>query len=825
MTQPNAPVSPVAAAWARMEAASRRFYRASTAPAETQEKEQPIAAIAADRPAPSDRRAALFHEPPLIDAATLPPVDQPNPPRAIDAVIVPPATIHPPLPSSVQSSAAVMAEAGLEEESINWATIDPVMRTVMVEEVNDLVPAIETGLQALMHGDRTQRDEVHRQVHTLKSVVAMAGALGARARIHAIESALEDAENPGARDWQPVTLAWSRVQGILDQLRAGPPAAPSSDVKDLPKSESSDVTPAPMATRAALRIAAEVIDAALASAWTAQHAGWQQAAALREMGDRLRDIERQRRRMESALRSWATAARAMVPEDANADPLGLARYSEIEAMRQRVLDMASELSGQTGALRQRVMQQQAASSGQQRAIHQVQEHLRLARRVPADDINDRLYRVVWQAGHDLGKSVQFMLTGGRTLVDRDLLQRLVAPIEHVLRNAVAHGIESAKMRAARGKPVHGSLSIAFAAGPDRLSVVIEDDGSGLDESRIRAKAEEKGWRQPGDPWTSEDAVEMICRPGFSTAATVNEVAGRGVGMDVVRNEILRLGGAFHLRSRPGRGLTLSMSIPTAEAVVPVLLVQHSGRVWALPAEAVGQVVRLSAEAWTEATATGRWRGLEFHSLLRGWGLPDATRGLVLEITSPDGVWLLGVPALTPVHYVNVQHLGDIWTGARGVLGVVMLDTGGLAPLIDVQRWSAPGPAAPAHDSAWALVVDDSPVARLAAREVVSGLGLRVEEAHDGTEALTVLRTRLPDLMTLDMEMPHMDGLACLRALRAMPGGDRVPVVMVTSRSAERWRAAAAELGVIAYLNKPLDAQELERAWRSLHHAARGAGQS
>ena len=749
-----------------------------------------------------DSAARLLATPPGVEAASAPPhvpevAECPPPPvPQPTAIRIETDHIEPPPALSPESSSSAA-------DAIDWQAVDPALWRVMVEEIGDLTPQIDTGLRAMHRGEAVDRDEVHRLVHTLKSVVAMAGALQARSRIHAIESALEDAESLGGPALAVMLRGWDAVQATLEVLRAGPPAA-------LPDSAAPAAIEPPRPS-AALRVEAAWVDEMLAQTWAAQHAAWKQDASASDLLVQLKAADRLRHQMDAAVRAWSrTIEQTLGPRAARQDPLAIEQYSAAEGSVHRMTDVLAEWSGWLALARAQVARQRTILAEQRRAMTVVRERLRQARRVPADDINDRLYKVAWQAARDLGKSVAFLLRGGRTLVDRDVLQRLVPPIEHILRNALAHGIETPARRCTIGKPEQGRITVTFAADPERLTVSIEDDGAGLDEERIRLKAEARGWRHPQDPWSTAQAVDTISRPGFSTAEAVSEVAGRGVGMDVVRSEVLKLGGTFALTTAPGRGVTITLTVPTAAAVVPVLIARGAGRAWALPTASVAAVCRPSPADWRHAIATGLWQDRPCRGLLSSWGLPESDRGLLVTLNDPSGVWHLGVPALSPVRRLTVQALGAAWAPIRGILGAVLLEGGQIAPVLDVVHGAAIAAPPPHHHTPWALVVDDSALARRVNAESLLSLGLRVRTARDGEEAWAILATETPDLVTMDMEMPRLDGMGCLQRLRARPGGADIPVVMITSRTAPHLQEQAEALGVRGYLNKPVDTAALQR---------------
>jgi chemosensory pili system protein ChpA (sensor histidine kinase/response regulator) len=400
----------------------------------------------------------------------------------------------------------------------------------------------------------------------------------------------------------------------------------------------------------------------------------------------------------------------------------------------------------------------------------------------------------------------------------------------MLRNAVAHGIEAPETRAALGKPEAGAITLALKQEGNEVSITLSDDGAGLDLAGIRARARELGILPPGREASDAQSMQFIFTPGFSTAAELTEVSGRGVGMDVVRSEVTTLGGRVEVSSEAGRGTRFTLYLPLTLAVAQVVLVRSGPRSYALPSAMVEQVRQVKPE---ELKALYEARRVEFrdhvypfHYLPRLLGdtesVPEARRfSPVLLLRS--GLQRAAVHAddLTSNQEVVVKNIGPQLSRVAGIEGATVLGTGQVVLIINpvhlaargelLEAAPAPAPAAPEQPAAAApvvMVVDDSLTVRKITGRLLAREGYQVMTAKDGLDALQQVEETVPDVMLVDIEMPRMDGFDLTKHLRANPRTAAVPVIMITSRTAEKHRAYARELGVNVYLGKPYQEEEL-----------------
>ena len=462
---------------------------------------------------------------------------------------------------------------------------------------------------------------------------------------------------------------------------------------------------------------------------------------------------------------------------------------------------------------------------------ELQLDLMRVRMVPVGSIVERLHRIVRQTAKELGRRANLDLVGEAVEVDRSVLERMIGPLEHLLRNAVTHGIEAPEARRAAGKSDTGEIRLEVRQEGQEVILTLSDDGAGLDLARIREKALAQGLVRSADTVDDRALADLIFLPGFSTAQSVTEVAGRGVGMDVVKNEVSGLGGRIELSSTPGQGARFVVRLPLTTAVAQAVLVRSGERTCALPAVMVEQVQQLRAEQLERIRAAGQveWasRRYPFFYLpdLLGEpgeppGVPKKHHSVLLLRAGAEAIALL-VDDMSGNQEVVVKNIGPQLARVPGVTGATVLGTGEIVLIMNpVQLATGPRRVVAAQGAAVApvqvatkaapavMVVDDSLTVRKITGRLLAREGYEVLTAKDGVDALEQLKERLPDVMLVDIEMPRMDGFELTRNVRGDSRMKSVPIIMITSRTADKHRNYAAELGVNVYLGKPYQEDEL-----------------
>jgi chemosensory pili system protein ChpA (sensor histidine kinase/response regulator) len=469
----------------------------------------------------------------------------------------------------------------------------------------------------------------------------------------------------------------------------------------------------------------------------------------------------------------------------------------------------------------------------------MQQQLFAIRTVPFGSLSERLYRIVRSVAKELGKRANLEIAGAQTELDRSVLEKLAGPLEHLLRNALDHGIEPRKVRAAAGKSETGEITVTVRQVGNEVAIELADDGAGIDLARIADKARSLKLVAPDAQPAPAQLLDLIFQPGFTTASRVTAISGRGVGMDVVRAEIVALGGRVEVDTEPGRGTRFTLSLPLTLAVAQAVLVRAAGRLWAMPAPMIEQVQQVREEAlldlYVRREVAWQGRSYPFHYLPRLLGdtshLPETHRyNPVLLVRSGQGLAAVHVDEMVGNQEIVVKNIGPQLARVSGISGATVLGTGEIVLILnpvqlaqranlatfdpDAERVGI-GAAAAEAPPPLVLIVDDSLTVRKITSRLLTREGFRVATAKDGLDALQAVGSETPDVILLDIEMPRMDGFEFTKTLKSDPRHAHVPIIMITSRTADKHRTRAAELGVDLYLGKPFQEEELLRNLREM----------
>lgn len=513
-------------------------------------------------------------------------------------------------------------------------------------------------------------------------------------------------------------------------------------------------------------------------------------------------------------------SRATQSHEAGFDPLEFDRYTRLHELTRLMAESIGDLVGVQRGLARQVERLASSAATQARDLRQLQIDLETMRSQPLRVIEPRLRLLLRQAARDTGRDVALTVNGGDVEIERSLLERLVAPLGHLLRNAVVHGIEPPDQRVMQGKPATGAVTVGATIAGNALRLSLCDDGRGLDAERVRSQAIAAGLLGVHDAPDPVALAELIFAPGLSTADEVTTLSGRGIGMDAVRADVQALGGRIAVDSMPGQGCRFSITLPLALASLPVLLARAGARRIALPVARVRQVVQpvpgqIDSEADTRQIVWQESR-LPLRHLGQALGEPlaspsdDLGRLPVVIVQDEQQLMALQVDALLGQRDVMVKHPGPQLAQVPGIAGATLLGDGGIVLILDPFRMPPTpiGPAAQPQERPLVLVVDDSLTVRRSSQRLLERHGYAVALARDGVEALERIGERPPMALLLDIEMPRMDGFELLAALRADAALCMLPVLMITSRIADRHRERAQQLGVLAYLGKPFDEDTL-----------------
>ncbi|MFP4294686.1 MAG: Hpt domain-containing protein [Halothiobacillaceae bacterium] len=511
------------------------------------------------------------------------------------------------------------------------------------------------------------------------------------------------------------------------------------------------------------------------------------------------------------------------------DPLEFDRFTRVQELSRSLMEALGDIDAVEDVLREQVDQARTLLVQQGRLGRTQQDQLIALRLVRFGDLEGRLQRLVRQVAAELGRRATLSIEGGDTRLDRVTLMALQAPLEHMIRNALAHGIEPPDVRRQAGKQPEGQLRIHLESQGGNIRMTVSDDGRGLDLEAIRRKARERGLIEHDREIADEEARTLIFDPGFSTADTVSQVAGRGVGMDVVATAVRQLGGYVEIDSTPGAGTVIGVTLPLTQALTRGVLLGVGDQRYAIPDKGILSVVRVSGRALAEAYATeqpalsqdGQTYPLHYlGDLLWGDGPPrdlGADMRPVLLMRLGERRLAVQVDRQYGVIQLFVKALGPRLDQVPGLMGATIDEDGEVTPVLDLVGLYRHRRAGGQEDSLprrqgdqrpLVLIVDDSVTIRKVTARALERRNIDTAVARDGVEALGMLRARRPDLVLSDIEMPRMDGFELLGAIRNDPDHRDLPVIFITSRTAAKHRARAESLGVSGYLGKPYTENEL-----------------
>ncbi|KGH31387.1 Hpt domain-containing protein [Comamonas testosteroni] len=798
----------------------------------------------------------------------------------------------------IDEAIALAVHAGDDEDDIDVLDqVDADLFPIFEEEAIDLLPKLGAALRR-WHGRPTldeARNEALRALHTIKGSARLAGAMRMGEMAHRLESAVEriDQERPAADAIEPLLSSFDALQASFDVLRmAGEqePEQPLAQLDDLLaqaplhlSAAESDVTqaaaqaqagekaaadpaqaielPAPVVPRPAsqqtVRVRAQLLDRLISQTGEVLIARSRVDARLSQARSALNDLTGNLERLRTQLRDIEVQAesqmqsRLALSKDTAAgfDPLEFDRFTRVQELTRMMAESVNDV-----ATVQRNLQRDLAAAeddlvAQGRQARDLQRDLLRTRMVEFDSFAERLYAVVRQTSKEMGKQVRLNILGGTIEMDRGMLERMMPAFEHLLRNCVAHGIESPERRQELGKPAVGTIEIVLGQERNDVALSVEDDGAGLDLERIRSKAISLKMWTDERPMTLEDAARLIFEPGFTTAAEVTGVAGRGIGMDVVRSEVNALGGRIETHTEPGRGSAFRLVLPLTTAVTQVVMLRMGAVSMGVPANLVEIVRRVPVDVLEESYRKQEfqdgsevmpfyWAGALWQTSLRSEENLGRTRPVVIVRSASQRV-ALHVDEVLGNQEVVIKNLGPQLSRLPGLTGMSVLPSGAVVQIYNpvalanvhgehVRAMLAKAEQAAADGELQArsggadllgaeaaqttvplvLVVDDSITVRRVTQRLLQREGYRVTLAADGLQAMERLQDERPTLVLSDIEMPRMDGFDLLRNIRADQKLEGMPVVMITSRIAQKHREMARDLGANHYLGKPYSDEEL-----------------
>ncbi len=523
--------------------------------------------------------------------------------------------------------------------------------------------------------------------------------------------------------------------------------------------------------------------------------------------------------------------------DKDFDPLEMDRFSTMQQISRSLQETVSDMESIRDILSEEVRDSETLLLQESRVSTDLQEGLMRTRMVHFGGLASRLRRIVRQTARELDKEVELEITGESSEVDRTVLDRIIAPMEHMLRNAVSHGIEIPDVRARAGKPESGTIHISVDREGGDVVIKVVDDGQGIDIKAVRSKAISQGMMDRGSTLSDHDVLQFIMKPGFSTAEKVTQISGRGVGMDVVDSEIKQLGGVLEIATIEGRGTTFTIRLPLTLAINHALMVSAGEEMYAIPLNAIEGVVRLSGPElqmfYDSASSKYEFAGVKYElkhlgKILTGYQ-PDYSRSgqlfPVLLSHVGDQFVALHVDDLLGRREIVVKPVGPQIGHVRTISGATILGDGRVVLILEmnslvlgdslIKVGSEDAIAAEQvvpniveEHIPVVMVVDDSITIRKVTERMLGRHNMKVVTAKDGVDAVSQLQDMKPDVMLLDIEMPRMDGYEVATHIRNDDRLKDLPIIMITSRSGAKHKDKAMAIGVNKYLGKPYQEDEL-----------------
>ncbi|QDL55697.1 Hpt domain-containing protein [Rhodoferax aquaticus] len=779
------------------------------------------------------------------------------------------------VPRVMAAAPLKFAEQG-DDEIDAVDSLDDDLFPIFDEEATELLPQLGAALREWVdHPDHASaRNSVLRVLHTLKGSARLAGAMRLGEMAHRMESSIEQlgAEQLQSVQLEPLLPRFDDIQRTFaslntpvdedevtpaevteESVQASGQAKPARQILHAPIATS--FAPIRQVSGQSVRVRSKLLDQMVAQAgevlitrsrMDARMA--QVRSSLVDLSGNLDRLRQQLRDVELQAESQMQSRLAQTKDSAQAfDPLEFDRFTRVQELTRMMAESVNDVATVQRNLQRSIEGNEDDLIAQGRQARELQRDLLRTRMVEFESISDRLYGVVRQASKDTAKQVKLDIVGGSIEMDRGVLDRMAPAFEHMLRNAIAHGIEDAEVRAAAGKPLAGTITIQVNQESNDISVAFSDDGSGLHLDKIRAKAIANGVIKQTDDLSDSDAANLIFTPGFSTADSVTELAGRGIGMDVVRSEVTALGGRIETTTTEGQGTRFKLVLPLTTAVTQVVILRMGEFTIGVPSNLIETVLRVPSKAVDAAYQSNSfefgartlpffWAGALLQVSAMSKDEPLKTQAVAI-LRSAGQELALHVDEVLGNREVVVKNLGPQLARLPGLAGMSVLASGAVVLIYNpvalaavygekahemrMQAQAANTAGAPVQQgqesAVWmgdsdklplVLVVDDSITVRRVTQRLLKREGYRVALAADGLQALEQLMEERPAVVLSDIEMPRMDGFDLARNIRNDERLRDLPIIMITSRIAGKHREHAKELGVDHYLGKPYSEDEL-----------------
>ncbi|MED5388670.1 MAG: Hpt domain-containing protein [Pseudomonadota bacterium] len=789
-------------------------------------------------------------------------------------------------PEPAPAPSAPTDAAPADEAYSDWESdSDPEILEIFLEESDELAEIIDASLTSWKdHPESTDFiDDLKRALHTLKGGARLAGLTPLGDLSHDFETYLLNLEKrreaPTQEDFQPMLRWYDQIvrgmESVARNARRQPaaeatdthtelvPAAANQPQPQQPKPDDRRQRQTQAQPQEMVRVGADVLEALvnLAGETSINRGRVEQGISeftfnVEEMGNTVQRLYEQLRRLDAETEAQIMSNYQKGVDrgefDEDFDPLEMDQYSELHQITKQLSESASDLLDLKNTLLDRTKDTETLLLQQSRINTELQEKLMRTRMVPFSRLVPRLRRIVRQISGEVGKRVDFDVLNPEGELDRSLMERVVAPLEHMLRNAVDHGIETAEGRQAAGKDNTGHINLELGREGGEVVITLSDDGKGIDTDAVRKKAIERGLVAPDAQLSDQEIQQFIFHAGFSTAAAVTQISGRGVGMDVVASEIKQMGGSVTIDSRKGQGTRFIIRLPFTLAMNRALMVKAAEDTYAIPLNQIEGIVRISPfelqHYFEEDNPVYTYVGQDYElqylgNFVHGTRSPHlenhTTPMPVLLIRSTEHTVAIVVDNLVGSREVVVKSVGPQLASVAGISGATILGDGSVVIILDIHSLiraahvqvptlttgdipvlpqepvADEADAEPQRDTPLVMVTDDSVTVRKVTTRLLERNGYEVVTAKDGMDAIAKLEDIRPDVMLLDIEMPRMDGFEVATHVRHDSRLQDVPIIMITSRTGEKHRERAFDIGVNCYMGKPFQENELLSTIREL----------
>ncbi|MFU4559215.1 chemotaxis signal transduction system protein ChpA [Pseudomonas paraeruginosa] len=654
--------------------------------------------------------------------------------------------------------------------------------------------------------------------------------------------------------------------GAIMAAEAAPPAAPATTLPFVRKArEAAQEAASRRAPQELVKVPAELLENLVNLAGETSIFRGRVEQQVSDVGFTLGEMESTIERVRDQLRRLDTETQAQILSRHQADaeragyeefdPLEMDRYSQLQQLSRALFESASDLLDLKETLAAKNRDAETLLLQQARVNTELQEGLMRTRMVPFDRLVPRLRRIVRQVAGELGKQVEFVVGNADGEMDRTVLERIVAPLEHMLRNAVDHGIETGETRRAAGKPEHGTIRLNIGREGGDILLTLSDDGAGIRLDAVRRKAIERGLMSADSDLSDHEVLQFVLESGFSTAEKVAQISGRGVGLDVANSEVKQLGGSVSIQTEPGQGTRFNVRLPFTVSVNRALMVLSGEDLYAVPLNTIEGIVRVSpyelealyeqrGEAGLDTPSfeyAGQSYELKYLGELLNNGQEPKLVGQslplpVILVRSSEHAVAVQVDSLAGSREIVVKSLGPQFAGVAGISGATLLGDGRVVVILDLLatirsrhallgqesrrerlalRQETAASESEQQRPPLVMVVDDSVTVRKVTTRLLERNGMNVLTAKDGVDAIAQLQEHRPDILLLDIEMPRMDGFEVATLVRHDERLGNLPIIMITSRTGEKHRERALGIGVNQYLGKPYQETELLEAIQSL----------